>query len=35
METTVEYYRRNKIAKLYQVKEFNDDVDDFNRFENF
>ena len=37
METTVEYYQEeNKIfAKLYQVKEFNDDVDELLiRFEN-
>ena len=37
METTVEYYQEeNKIfAKAYQVKEFNDDVDDLLiRFEN-
>jgi hypothetical protein len=37
METTVEYYQEeNKIfAKPYQVKEFNDDVDELLiRFEN-
>ena len=37
IETTVEYYQEeNKIfAKIYQVKEFNDDVDELSiRFEN-